>query len=153
MSRLLKKYQINIWVCGYSPIQGYKVQIHVESTGQICPVVLHLFWTLSPGFDKNHTFKCWASIFPTILTYMSMLENCQNNIIVNDCSPIRGTKFYSCWNLMKTGSQSGTYTKISRKKYNYNNLLCGIPITALNSKNKNMKNITNLVLSSTPCIS
>ena len=37
---------------------------------------------------------------------------------------------------MKTGSQSGTYTKISRKKYNLNNVLCGIPITALNSKNK-----------------
>ena len=25
------------------------------------------------------------------------------------CSPIQGTKFYSCWNLVKPGSQSGTY--------------------------------------------
>ena len=37
---------------------GDKVQILVESTGQICPVVLHLFLTLSPGFENNHTFKC-----------------------------------------------------------------------------------------------
>ena len=77
---------------------GDKVQILVESTGQICPVVLHLFWTLSPGFENNHTFKCWSGIFPTILTYMIMLENCQNNISVYGCSPIQGTKFYSCQN-------------------------------------------------------
>ena len=37
---------------------GDKVQILVESTGQICPVVLHLFCTLSPIFENNHTFKC-----------------------------------------------------------------------------------------------
>ena len=42
---------------------GDKVQILVESTGQICPVVLHLFWTLSPGFENNHTLKCWFGIF------------------------------------------------------------------------------------------
>ena len=67
------------------------------------------FWTLSPGFENNHTFKCWSGIFPTILTYMIMLENGQNKISVYGCSPIQGTKFYSCWNLMKPGSQSGTY--------------------------------------------
>ena len=87
---------------------GEKVQILVESTGQICPIVLHLFWTLSPGFENNHTFKCWSGIFPTILTYMIMLENCQNNISVYGCSPIQGTKCDSCWNLMKPGSPSGT---------------------------------------------
>ena len=47
---------------------GKKVQILVESTGQICPVFLHLFLTLSPGFENNHTFKCWSGIFPTILS-------------------------------------------------------------------------------------
>ena len=36
------------------------------------------------------------SIFPTILTYMKMLENCQNNISVYDCSQIQGPTFYSC---------------------------------------------------------
>ena len=53
----------------------------------------------------------WEVYFlvPTILTYMIMLENCQNNILVFGCSPIQGTKFYYCWNLMKTGSHSGTY--------------------------------------------
>ena len=40
-----------------------KVQILVESTGEICTVLLHLFWTLSPGFENNHTFKCWSGIF------------------------------------------------------------------------------------------
>ena len=63
MSRLLEKYQINIWVYGYSPIQGDKVQILVKSTGQIFPVVLHLFWRVSPGFENTHTFKCWSGIF------------------------------------------------------------------------------------------
>ena len=87
---------------------GDKVQILVKSMGQICPIVLYLFWTLSPRFENNHTLKCWSGIFPTILTYMIMLENCQNNISVYGCSPIQGTKFYSCWNLMTPGSQSGT---------------------------------------------
>ena len=88
---------------------GDKVQIHVERTGQICPVVLHLFWTLSHGFENTHTFKCWSDIFPTILTYIFMLENCQNDISVYGCSPIQGTKFYFRWNLTKPGSQSETY--------------------------------------------
>ena len=92
--------------------QGDKVQTIVKSIGQICPVVLHLFWTLSPGFENNHTLKCWSGIFPTILTYIIMLENCQNNISVYVCTPIQGTTFYSCWNLMKPGSQSGTYSFI-----------------------------------------
>ena len=49
---------------------GDKVQTLVESAGQICPFVLHLFSTLSPGFENNHTFKCSAGIFQTILTYI-----------------------------------------------------------------------------------
>ena len=74
-----------------------QVQILVRSTGQICPIILYLFWTLSPGFENNHTFKCWSGIFPTILTYMIVLENCQNNISVYGWSAIQGTQFYSCW--------------------------------------------------------
>ena len=88
---------------------GDKVQILVESTGQICPVVLYLFWTLSSGFESTHTFKCWSGIFPTILTYVIMLENCHTNFSVYGCSSIQGTTFYYCWNLMKPGSQSRTY--------------------------------------------
>ena len=38
-----------------------------------------------------------------------MLKNCQNKISAYGCSPITGTKFYSFLNLMKPGSQSGTY--------------------------------------------
>ena len=91
---------------------GDKVQILVENTGRICPLVLHLFWTVSPGFENKHTFKCWPGIFPTILTYMIMLENWQNNISVYGCSLIQGTTPYSCWNLMKPGCQSGTYKEL-----------------------------------------
>ena len=80
-----------------------------RSTEKICPVLSTRIWTLSPGLENNHTLKSWSGIFPTILTSMIMLENCQNNISVYGCSPIQGTKFYSCWNLMKPGSQSGTY--------------------------------------------
>ena len=94
--------------CMVFPNPGDKFQILVESMGQICPVVLHLFWTLSPGFENNHIFKCWSGIFPTILTYMIMLENCKKIISVYGCSPIQGTTFYSRWNLMKPGSRSGT---------------------------------------------
>ena len=101
----IRDQHLSVWLFS-NP--GDKVQILVESMGQICPIVLHLFWTLSPGFANNHTFKFWSCIFPTILTNMTMFENCQNNISVYGCSPIQGTKFYSCWNLMKPGSQSGT---------------------------------------------
>ena len=100
---------MSVWLFSNS---GNKVQILVESMGQICPLVLHLFWTLSLGFDNNLIFQCSSGIFPTILTYMNMLKNCQNNISVYDCSPTQGTKFYSWWNLMKQGSQSGTYIYI-----------------------------------------
>ena len=81
-----------------------------RTNGQICPVLSTRIWTLSPGLENNHTNKCWSGILPTILTYIILLENCQNNISVYGCSPIQGKIFYSCWNLMKPGSESGTYT-------------------------------------------
>ena len=58
---------------------------------------------------------------------MIMLENCQNNILVYGCSPMQGTTFYSCGNLIKPGSQSGTYIlpyQIQRKILQYNMLFC-----------------------------
>ena len=88
---------------------GDKVQKIWRTIGQICPVLLTRIWTLSPGLETTHTVKCWSGIFPTILTYTIMLENCQNNILVYGCSPIQETTFYSCWNFMKPGSQSETY--------------------------------------------
>ena len=36
---------------------GDKVLILVKSKGQICPVVFHLFLTLSPGLENNDTLK------------------------------------------------------------------------------------------------
>ena len=109
----------NVWLFS-NP--GDKVQKRWKTMGKICPVLLTRIWTLSLGLENNHTRKCWSGIFPTILTYMIMLENCQNNISMYDCSPIQGTIFYSSWNLMKPGSQSGTYviSPITR-----NGPLCG----------------------------
>ena len=78
---------------------------------QICPILSTRIWTLSPGLENNQTIESWSGIFPTILTFMIMLENYQNNISVYGCFPIQGTTFYSCWNLMKPGSQSGTYAR------------------------------------------
>ena len=98
-----------VWFVWLSSNPGDKVQKRYRTTGQICPVLLTRIWTLSPGLENNHTNKCWSGIFPTILTYIIMLENCQNNILVYGCSPIQGTQFYSCWNFMKPGSQNGTH--------------------------------------------
>ena len=51
----LPDQHLNVWLFS-NP--GDKVKILVESTGQICPIVLHPFWTFCPGFESNHTFKC-----------------------------------------------------------------------------------------------
>ena len=104
----MEKYKVNIWMYRYSQIQ---VQKKWRTKGQICPVLSLRFWTFSPGLENTHTLKCLSGIFPTILIYMIMLENCQDNISLYGCSPIKGTKLYSCWNSMKPGSQSGTYKK------------------------------------------
>ena len=96
---------LNVWLFS-NP--GDKIQKRWRTMGQICPVLSTRIWTLSSWLENNHTLKCWSGIFPTILTYMIMLKNCKNNISVYGCSPIQGTQFYSCWNLMKPGSQSGT---------------------------------------------
>ena len=63
--------------CWKNTRSKFKCVVILQSRGQICPVVFHLFWTLSPGFDNKLTLKCWSGIFSTILTYMNMLENCQ----------------------------------------------------------------------------
>ena len=86
----------------------FNVIIYVKIVGKICPILSTRIWSLFPGLENNHTFKCWSGIFPTIWTYMIMLKNGQNNISVYGFSPIRGKNFYSCLNFMKPGSQSGT---------------------------------------------
>ena len=77
---------------------GGKILILVESRGQICPVVFHLFRIFPPGLDNNDTLKCWSGNFPTSLIYMIMLENCQNNISMYCCSPIQEER---SWFLLK----------------------------------------------------
>ena len=53
MSRLLEQYQINIWVCGKYPIQGTRSRFLLKVRDRFVPVVLHLSWTLSLGFEKK----------------------------------------------------------------------------------------------------
>ena len=65
---------LNVWLFS-NP--GDKVQNRWRTTGQICPVLSTRIWTWSPGLENNNTFKCWSGIFPTTLTYMIILENCQ----------------------------------------------------------------------------
>ena len=112
--RKIPHQHLNVW--SFSN-QEDMVQKKWRTTGQICPILSTRILTLSPGLQNNHTFKCWSGIFPTVLTYMIMLENCQNNISVYDCSQIQGTTFYSCWNFMKPGSQSATYTGFKKKMF------------------------------------
>ena len=95
---------LNVWLFS-NP--GDRVQKRWRTMGKICPVLSTRIWTLSPGLENNHTLKCVYGIFPTTLNKI-MLEKCQNNISVYGCSPIQGTTFCSCWNLLKPGSQSGT---------------------------------------------
>ena len=65
------------------------VLILVETRGQICPVVFLLFRTLSTGLENNDTSKCWSKICSLTLTYVVKLENCQNNISMYRCFPIK----------------------------------------------------------------
>ena len=46
---------LNVWLFSKP---GNKVKILVESAGQICPIVLHLLWTLSPEFENTRTLQC-----------------------------------------------------------------------------------------------
>ena len=73
---------------------GDNVLILVESKGQMCPIVFHLFWTLSPRFENNDTLLCWSLIFLTTLIYMVLLENCWINLSMHGWSPIQRTCFF-----------------------------------------------------------
>ena len=54
---------------------GDKILILVESRGQICLIVFHIFRDLSPGLEENYKLNGWSSIFLQTLVYMVMLEN------------------------------------------------------------------------------
>ena len=72
---------------------GEKFLLLVESRGQIFPVVVLLFRTFSPGLENHDALKCWSDNFPTTLTYVVKLENCQNKISMYGCSTIKGKRF------------------------------------------------------------
>ena len=81
---------------------GDNVITRLKTKRQICFLFSTRIRTLSLGLENNEALKCCYSIFPTILTYVVMLQNSWNNISMYDCSPIQG-------NFMKPGSQSATY--------------------------------------------
>ena len=71
-----------------------KVLILVESRGHIYHVVSHL---ASISIFDWTTTKDWHVVLaffqPPWYVYMLILENCQNNILMNSCFPIQGTRF------------------------------------------------------------
>ena len=131
MSRLLEKPDQHLSVWSFSN-PGDKVKILVESKGQICIVVLRFFWTLSPGFENTHGFKCWSGIFQTILTYMNILENYQNNIsadieLVKNFTQVRFSKTKSYPKVRKSQwKQDGNKTAQMMVKFNKFNFFVGI---------------------------
>ena len=63
---------------------------------------IHVITTNPENSDK------YSYMHNYIQPFSHKSKKCQ--ISLYGCSPIQGTTFYSCWNLMKPGSQSGTYT-------------------------------------------
>ena len=88
---------------------GEKVQILVESTGQICTVVVHIFLTVPPGFENNHTFKVDQVSFQDSWHILLCLKFARTTFQCMIVLQFRDFFLYSCWNLMKPGSKSGTY--------------------------------------------
>ena len=56
--RVVGKRQDQYFIVWMFSSPGDKVLILVERTGQICPIVFLLFWTLSPGLENNDALKC-----------------------------------------------------------------------------------------------
>ena len=86
MSRLLEKYQNNIWMYSYS-------QKRWKTMEQLCPLLSTRIWTFSPGLENEHILKCWSGIFSTILTYMIKLENCRTTFQCMVMLQSRGQNF------------------------------------------------------------
>ena len=72
---------------------GDMVHKRWETAVQIFPLFEQESVPLSPGLKDKIAWKFWSGIFPTTLTYVVMLENCQNNISMYICFPIKGTRF------------------------------------------------------------
>ena len=72
---------------------GDKALILFESKGEICPNVLYLFRTWSPGLEKIDTLKCGSGILQYTPNYMIMLKNSRSNISMHACSQIQGTNY------------------------------------------------------------
>ena len=89
-----------------------KVLILVETRGKICLIVLLLYRTFSPGLTNNHTLKFWSDNFSTTRTYVVKLEYCRNNLSMNVVLQSKGIDSNSCFNFMKPGSQSATYSSL-----------------------------------------
>ena len=82
---------------GHGPDSWWKYGTDLSHCFGTCPLDLRI--TINSNVDMVffqqswHLLLCWKIA----------------NISVYGCSQIQGTTFYSCWNLMKPGSQSGTY--------------------------------------------
>ena len=71
----------------------FQCMVDLQSKGMIYPVIFLLLWTISPSLEINDTLKCWSNNFPTTLTCIVKVDNCQNSISMNGYSPIKQNKF------------------------------------------------------------
>ena len=83
-----------------------------ENLSQICPIVMCLFRTFSPRLENNDTLKYSSDSFAHTLIYVVNVENCQNNIEMNQSPPIAGRRSQIVFNVMHSGSQSITYCTV-----------------------------------------
>ena len=74
---------------------GENVMKWWKTVGQICPIVFLAFKTFSSGLENNKTSKCDSESFPTMVTYILCVENCQSYILTHNCIPIPGRLFYN----------------------------------------------------------
>ena len=72
---------------------GEKVMKGRKTVGQICSIVFLAFQIFFPGLENNKTSQCDSESFPSIVTYILCLENCQSYILTHSCLPIVGRLF------------------------------------------------------------
>ena len=70
-----------------------KVRKARKTLGQICPIVVLHFMSFSPQLETNDALQCSSDMFPHMVMYIFLRENCQNYISKHNCLPIPGRLF------------------------------------------------------------
>ena len=103
---LLDKYQINIWMYGYSQTQGTRL----KKKGELWDKSVPHFQQVSGPWPMDWRITIHSNGILVFFQQSWHISLCWTNVrTMYGYSPIQGTTFYSRWNFMKPGSQSGTY--------------------------------------------